>query len=118
LRQIALAHPAAIAACGGRVVACSTEFYVLAPRARAPESDLAWLVPWLLGASAQAMLAAAQEGGHHPRVPREMLLTMRVPRAIAARHAAASREVGAALDALYAASDALSRVLGHGGRPT
>ena len=114
LRQIAFAHPAAMAACGDRVVACSTEFYVLAPIDAGVPSDaasLAYLVPWLLAAPAQAILAAGQEGGHHPRVPRETLLAMRVPKGIVARRSAVSADVEAALKALYFASDAYARLL-------
>jgi hypothetical protein len=130
LRQIAFAHPAAMAACGDRVVACSTEFYVLAPTlapilapslapslarnsagAASDAASLAYLVPWLLAAPAQAILAAGQEGGHHPRVPRETLLAMRVPKGIVARRSAVSRDVEAALNALYFASDAYARLL-------
>lgn len=109
LRQIAFAHPAAIDF-EERVVACSSEFYVLSPKR---EGTLAFLVPWLLGEKAQAILAAAQEGGHHPRVPRDMLLGMTVPRALVARRAAASREVVAALETLYLAGDAYARLLGR-----
>lgn len=110
LRQIALAHPAAMAACEERVVACSPEFYVLSPR-EGDDASLAFLVPWLLGDRAQATLAAAQEGGHHPRVPRESLLAMRIPKALAARRAAASRDVSKALETLYFAGDAYARLL-------
>ena len=74
LRQIAFVHPAACDA--ARPLACSTEFYVLSPRGDG--ESLAFLLPWLLGAPVQTVLAAAQEGGHHPRVPRELLLSMRV----------------------------------------
>jgi len=108
LRQIALAHPGALA---GREVVCSMEYYVLSPREEG--EDLAYLLPWLLGARAQATLAAAQEGGHHPRVPRESLLGMRVPRAVMAKRAKASREIRAALEALYLAGDAYARALGR-----
>jgi hypothetical protein len=101
LRQIALVHPAARAECGARPMACSTEFYVLEPRA-AGES-LAFLLPWLLGAEAQAILAAAQEGGHHPRVPREVLLAMRVdPARVRDRKRASARVERAVRDALDA----------------
>jgi hypothetical protein len=109
LRQIALAHPAALRACEGRAVACSTEFYVLAPRTKG--ESLAYLLPWLLGAPAQAVLAAAQEGGHHPRVPRELLLAMRIPGATDASRKARAREVTRALAALYAASHAYLHAL-------
>ncbi len=102
LRQIALVHPRALEAAGGRTLALSSEFYVLAPR-RAGE-DLAFLVPFLLGEQAQAILAAAQEGGHHPRVPRSSLLALRVPLDVVAERQRLSSEVNEALDGLYVAS--------------
>jgi hypothetical protein len=108
LRQIALVHPRAIAAAEGRPLALSTEFYVLA--ARAPGQDLAFLVPFLLSAAAQEALAGAQEGGHHPRVPRSSLFALRVPRALVRTRAKVSRAVGDALGGFYDASTTL-RVL-------
>ena len=100
LRQIAFVHPALAAECGGRPMACSTEFYVLAPR---DGESLAFLLPWLLGDDAQALLAAAQEGGHHPRVPRETLLAMRVPTArLRARKVGSARVERAIADFLKA----------------
>lgn len=70
LRQIALVT--------APEVAVSTEFYVLRPKKK--DDDLAWLVPFLLSSSTQSLLAAAQEGGHHPRVPRASLFALRVPK--------------------------------------
>lgn len=102
LRQIALVHPRALDAAAGRPLALSTEFYVLAPRR--PNGDLAFLLPFLLGERAQSVLAAAQEGGHHPRVPRSSLLALRVPEALVEARAQRSREVNAALTALYEAT--------------
>lgn len=99
LRQIALVHRGAAAAASGRPLAFSTEFYVLAPRE--PADDLAFLLPFLLGADAQARLAAAQEGGHHPRVPRSSLLALRVPETFVAERRRLSLETNAALAALY-----------------
>lgn len=58
-------------------LAVSTEFYVLSPRS--PDDDLAYLLPFLLSDRVQALLASAQEGGHHPRVPRASLFSIRVP---------------------------------------
>lgn len=61
---------------GGNAVVASTEFYVL--RAR-DGRDLAGLVPFLLSAPVQRALAAGQEGGHHPRFARELLLELPMP---------------------------------------
>ncbi len=102
LRQIALVHPSALARAQGRLLALSTEFYVLAPRA--PGEDLAFLVPFLLSAEVQRALACAQEGGHHPRVPRSSLFAIHVPRSLLRTRAKTSRAVSDALGDTYAAS--------------
>ena len=109
LRQLALVHPGALAVAEGRPLALSTEFYVLAPRQGA--EDLAFLVPFLLSPEAQRALAAAQEGGHHPRVPRSSLFALRVPRALVKARARTSRAVVAALAAFYEASSHLRALL-------
>lgn len=59
-------------------LACSTEFFVLEGT---DARSIAFLVPFLLSAPAQEVLAASQEGGHHPRVSEEALLGLAVPRA-------------------------------------
>jgi len=92
LRQIALVP---------EDVAVSTEFYVLSPKSAG--DDLAYLVPFLLSPRVQATLAAAQEGGHHPRVPRASLFALRVPHAVVDARATKSRVFRRALTALYAA---------------
>ncbi len=109
LRQIALVHPRALALAGDRPLALSTEFYVLSPRS--PGEDLAFLLPFLLSADAQSALASAQEGGHHPRVPRASLFALRVPKATMRTRAKTSRAVVQALAASYEASSALRALL-------
>jgi hypothetical protein len=77
LRQVALVDEALFRLCpGGNAVVASTEFYVLRGRAG---FDAAGLVPFLLSAPVQAALAAGQEGGHHPRFAKELLLSLPVP---------------------------------------
>lgn len=98
LRQIAFVHRAALVP--RRPLAVSPEFYVLSPR----EGDLAWLLPFLLSEPVQQALADAQEGGHHPRVPRASLFALRVPDDVLRKRAHTSRAVLAALDAFYRAS--------------
>lgn len=98
LRQIAFVHPDALSPAGKRPLALSTEFYVLSPRGG---DSLAFLVPFLLSDITQAHLAAAQEGGHHPRVPRSTLLAMRVPEFLVAKRAESSRAITKALAAYY-----------------
>jgi len=109
LRQIAFVHPRAVAACGGVPLGCSTEYYVLAPR---DGQRLEYLLPFLLGPEAQAFLAAGQEGGHHPRVPLETLLALRVPVGVVRSRAPASVRVDASLAEVYRALGDFQRALG------
>ena len=112
LRQIAFVHPALDEECDGRPMACSTEFYVLEPLATsAKRASLAFLLPWLLGAEAQSILAAAQEGGHHPRVPREVLLSMRVEQVRLRARTRLSSQVERALHDAIDARRRLSRLI-------
>jgi hypothetical protein len=112
LRQIAFVHPRAIEAAAGRPLALSSEFYVLSAREKGGGDDVAFLLPFLLGPSAQAILAAAQEGGHHPRVPRASLFALRVPKEIVRRRRAIGAQVRASLEALYAATARYQGLLG------
>ena len=86
LRQVALVDEGLTDA----VVACSTEFYVL--RAREDRS-IAFLVAFLLSAPVQQRLAAAQEGGHHPRFRQDALEALVVPDAVLAARDALSADV-------------------------
>jgi hypothetical protein len=61
----------------GATLVCSTEFFVM--RAKGPES-IAFLVPFLLSDQVQEVLAASQEGGHHPRFDQETLFNLPVPK--------------------------------------
>lgn len=108
LRQVALVHPRALAK-GDDVIAVSTEFYVLAP-VREGEA-LGWLVPWLLSEEVQRALASAQEGGHHPRVPRASLFALRAPASVVRARKKTSRDLDGALVAYYGAAAGLRRVL-------
>ncbi|HVJ91922.1 MAG TPA: hypothetical protein VM580_19110 [Labilithrix sp.] len=108
LRQIAFVHPRALEV-AARPLALSSEFYVLAPLHEG--DDLAFLLPFLLGDPVQAVLAAAQEGGHHPRVPRASLLALRVPEALIAERHRIAIEVRAALARLYGALEGYHALL-------
>jgi hypothetical protein len=82
------------------VILVSTEFYVL----RAPEDkSIAFLVPFFLSKSVQNILAASQEGGHHPRFPEKTLLNLCVPNSILAMRSQLSLVVE---NAVYAARKA------------
>lgn len=109
LRQIAFVHPRAVEAAGGREIAVSTEFYVLAPRLAS--DDIAYLLPFLLGERAQSILAAAQEGGHHPRVPRACVMALRVPEDVVRARRPIAQEVTRRLDDLYVAMERWRLVL-------
>lgn len=60
-------------------LACSTEFFVLRSL---DHRSIAFLVPYLLSASVQTVLAASQEGGHHPRFDEDALVSLPVPEAL------------------------------------
>ena len=80
LRQVAWVDPGLLAEQEADVqLLCSTEFYVLES---ANDASIAFLAPFLLSSQVQAVLAAAQEGGHHPRFNERTLTTLRVPAAI------------------------------------
>lgn len=61
---------------GGNDVCASTEFFVIRGR---DGFDATALVPFLLSDPVQAVLAAGQEGGHHPRFSKELLGSIRIP---------------------------------------
>jgi len=78
LRQIAYVDDA-IPNATHSTITCSTEFYVL----RSPNREsIAFLVPFLLAHQVQRVLAASQEGGHHPRFDEQTLVTLPVPKAL------------------------------------
>jgi hypothetical protein len=110
LRQIGFAHPAIFAELGTRPLLVSSEFVVLRARTDAAQ-DLAFLLPLLLGETTQAVLAAGQEGGHHPRVPRTTLLALAVPLDLVENAGSESLAVRRALAAYHRASFALDRTL-------
>ena len=61
---------------------CSTEFFVLRS---VDSSSISFLVPFLLSGPVQTVLAASQEGGHHPRFDQNTLLELPVPRVLIER---------------------------------
>ncbi|MBN2197173.1 MAG: hypothetical protein JW751_30490 [Polyangiaceae bacterium] len=88
LHQVAYVDAALFAILpGGNSVLASTEYYVLRGKGR---FDAACLVPLFLSPPVQAALAAAQEGGHHPRVSRETIASLPLPAVLVAR----SHELG------------------------
>lgn len=93
----------------GVPLGCSTEFTVLVSSVEG--ESLAFLVPFLLSPPAQDFLAAGQEGGHHPRVPRETLLSLQVPRDRARGRRDESRAVETAAERLYVTKERYREVL-------
>lgn len=83
LRQVAWVDSGLFATHESNVeVLCSTEFFVLES---VDDASIAFLVPFLLSRPIQAILAAAQEGGHHPRFNERTLTTLSVPQALVER---------------------------------
>lgn len=69
---------------------CSTEFFVLRS---SDGASIAFLVPLLLSSRVQAVLAASQEGGHHPRIAEATLLRLPVPASLVDRREAISQAI-------------------------
>jgi hypothetical protein len=78
LRQVALVDEG-MQLPSGTLLICSTEFFVLSS---ADGRSIAFLVPFLLTEQVQAVLAASQEGGHHPRFDDSVLLNLPIPETI------------------------------------
>ena len=71
-------------------ILCSTEFFIL----RSLDGrSIAFLVPFLLSGRVQEVLAASQEGGHHPRVNESTVLTLQVPTSLVKQRKEMSRRV-------------------------
>lgn len=97
----------------GNNVFASAEFLVL--RAFGPTGlPAAALVPFLLSAPIQALLAASEEGGHHPRFRKETLDELEVPPELIANALAIAERVERAA-AMHSAAMAL---MGAGCFPT
>ncbi len=93
LRQVAFVDRRVPHASTASIV-CSTEFYVLRAKDR---RSIAFVVPFLLCDRVQEVLAAAQEGGHHPRFSEMTLMTLAVPRSLLDTRDDVSRTVEAVI---------------------
>jgi hypothetical protein len=69
---------------------CSTEFFILRS---IDDQSIAFLVPFLLSPAVQTVLAAAQEGGHHPRFDEATLVSLPIPRGLLEKRSAISEAV-------------------------
>ena len=91
LRQVAWVDAGLLEAeVPGLELLCSTEFFVLDSEDGA---SIAFLVPLLLSAQVQSVLAASQEGGHHPRFNERTLTTLPIPASLLEQRADLSEQV-------------------------
>ncbi|MCY4212260.1 MAG: hypothetical protein OXF68_01380 [Gammaproteobacteria bacterium] len=74
---------------------CSTEFFVLGS---ADGNSIAFLAPFLLSPHIQSILAASQEGGHHPRFNERTLRSLPIPKQLIERRSALSEQVERAVN--------------------
>jgi hypothetical protein len=89
-------------------VACSTEFYVLrAP----PDRSIAFLVPFLLSEPVQEILAASQEGGHHPRFSDRTLASLTVPEPLVTRRHEVSAQVSELIELMRRGTLGLAQLI-------
>ena len=89
LRQVAWVDPGLLDVREVQLV-CSSEFYVLETL---DGLSIAHLVPFLLDTTVQAILAASQEGGHHPRFSGRTLASLAVPSALVEQRGELSAKV-------------------------
>ena len=92
---------------------CSTEFFVLEST---DDTSIAFLVPFLLSAPVQAVLSAAQEGGHHPRFNERTLTTLPIPTSLAEQANELSASVEQAVTQAREAYAALQCTVATAGR--
>lgn len=88
LRQVAFVDSAITN--GECQLLCSTEFFVLQA---IDKESIAFLVPYLLTTKVQTILAASQEGGHHPRFNESVLSALPIPKQLLDDRKKASRIV-------------------------
>ena len=76
------------------LIVCSTEFFVLRSL---DKRSVAFLMPFLLSTQVQQVLAASQEGGHHPRFDDSTLLTLPIPLSLLSKRGKTSRAIEEAI---------------------
>lgn len=111
LRQIAWVDPALVKAAPEATLIGSPEF--VAFRSRDGRS-VAWLVPFLLHPAVQRSLRAAQEGSHHPRVPRGFFAEIPVPLSVLEQTVETAAAVEAAVKRIREGEQALRDLLSEG----
>jgi hypothetical protein len=96
LRQVAWLDPLLFDGVSGRVdVLVSTEFFVVRSK---DSASIAFLVPFLLSIGVQEILAAAQEGGHHPRFNQQTLEALGIPERVLAER----EQISSSIEAIVA----------------
>jgi hypothetical protein len=87
---------------------CSTEFFIL----RSVDSQsIAFLVPFLLSPFVQQILAASQEGGHHPRFDGNTLLTLPLPESLLKKRVEISNSVIESVNLYRSSEKILSKLI-------
>jgi hypothetical protein len=111
LRQVAWVDPGVVdyGNSADVVVGVSTEFYVFRS---ATEGSIAFLVPFLLSDSVQEILAAAQEGGHHPRFPEKALVDLVVPQEVLDSGSELSKTIERAVNSIRSSDLAMMKAIG------
>ena len=96
LKQVAWLDPGLVEWESGQTdLLCSSEFYVL----ESLDGDsIAFLVPFLLSEPVQSILAASQEGGHHPRFNERALKSLTIPTSLLERRKELSAKVEGAVN--------------------
>lgn len=89
----------------GAALCVSTEFYVIRGKNGV---SIAYMIPWLLSDRIQGILANSQEGGHHPRVNEEVVLSLPLPDELLEQHEKLSQDVSSAIS-LFRQSKGLLR---------
>ena len=103
LRQVAWIDAGLLESTAGHIeLVCSSEFYVLDSK---DGSSIAFLVPFLLSHRVQSVLAASQEGGHHPRFNERTLNSLPIPTLLLEQRAALSARVERAVSRARQAFD-------------
>ena len=96
LQQVAWVDPGLLELEQGRIeLVCSSEFYVLNSK---DGTSIAFLIPFLLSKRVQSVLAASQEGGHHPRFNERTLKSLIIPTALLDRRVELSTRVEQAVN--------------------
>lgn len=113
LRQVAFVDDDINGWSAGVNLICSTEFFVLRS---IDDRSIAFLVPFLLSSAVQTVLAASQEGGHHPRFDEATLVSLPIPPGILEKRDAVSEAVGKSVMLYREAEKIMADMVGEAGK--